>query len=112
MPRKSANHGLESYIVNENEWCFQDDAVGSSEDAEMASDKDPESEKRQNDAERNPDEGAKTSEGVEAMEASEEEEASEGQPGQDARKRKASQELIDSTEGSGTGGTTTPVNIY
>lgn len=42
------------------------------------------------------------------MEASEEDEASEGQPGQDARKRKASQELVDSTEGSGTGGTTTP----
>ena len=78
----------------------------------MASDKDPEPEKSQNDAERNPDEGAKTSEGVEAMEASEEEEASEGQPGQDVRKRKASQELLDSTEGSGTGGTTTPVNIF
>ena len=78
----------------------------------MASDKDPEPEKAQNHAEQNPDEGAKTSEGVEAMEASEEEEASEGQPGQDARKRKASQELVDSTEGSGTGGTTTPVNMY
>ena len=79
----------------------------------MASDKDPEPEKSQNDAEPNPDRGAKPSEGAEAMEASEEEEAaSEGQPGQDARKRKASQELVDSTEGSATGGTTTPVNIY